>query len=300
MLQDVPEPGAPVPGTATVRVRHVAVNRGELHRLRERPPGWRPGWDFAGEVVAAYDDSGPQPGDLVCGFLLEGAWAQLVNAPLTQLSRVPDGVDSATACCVPVAGLTARRVLRLAGHAVGELSGRRILVVGAAGGVGQFAVPLARLQRAEVFGLTSSSDRFDVIHAAGATPLLVEDLRDHPDFFDAILESAGGGILAAAVGALARRGVIVTYGNSARSDTTFPTSAFYEREGRLLGYHLLKDVADDPPRDDLCDLVALVARDELPVRHRAATSWTAVNAVLEDLAARAIDGKAVLEVEHDG
>lgn len=298
-LQRVPEPPAPDPGCVTVKVKHIAVNRGELHRLRERPPGWRPGWDFAGEVVAAHDDAGPRRGELVAGFLLEGAWAQLVNAPVNQVASVPDTLGSATASCVPVAGVTARRILRLAEEMRGGLRGCQVLVVGAAGGVGQFAIPLALRAGADVHGLTSTPERRGLISRAGATPLLADDLQDHVERFDVILESAGGRVLATCVGVLARRGVIVTYGNSERAETTFPTSAFYEREGRLLGFHLLRDVEGDPPHADLRELFALVAAGDLPVHHGSPLPWTAIDAALDGLSARTLEGKAVVEVEHD-
>lgn len=299
-LRELPDPPPPGPGSVTVRVRHIAVNRGELHRLRTLPPGWRPGWDFAGEVVAAHDATGPQPGELVSGLLSEGAWSQYVDAPIGHLATIPPGVDTATAACVPVAGVTARRILRLARRAMGDLRGRAVAVVGAAGGVGQFAIPLALREGATVHGLTSTRERFGVIAGAGAIPVLTGDLGDHDDAFDVILENAGGRTLGAAVAALAHRGVIVTYGNSERSNTDFPTSAFYEREGRMLGYHLLQDVLHEPPHDDLRELFSLVASGELPVHHGPPAPWSALNDVLDELSARGIDGKAVLEVEHGG
>jgi NADPH:quinone reductase-like Zn-dependent oxidoreductase len=298
-IENAPGPPAPGPGTVTVKVHHIAVNRGELHRLRDYPAGWRPGWDFAGEVVATHDDDGPRTGEFVSGFLLEGAWGQFINAPVNHLARLPREVDLATASCVPVAGVTAQRIVRLALSVIGDLHGRSVLVVGAAGGVGQFAIPIARRRGADVYGLTSSRQRFGIIEGAGATPVLMAQLDRHADRFDVVLESAGGRLLAAVVRTLARRGVIVTYGNSERTDTEFPTSAFYEREGRLLGYHLLNDVIGRPPRHDLSELFDLVARGDITVEHRRPVSWTSANDVLDALAARTVDGKAVLRVEHD-
>src|SRR5215471_16726431 len=64
-----------------VRVTAISLNRGETRRaVQQAEPGWRPGWDFAGEVeTAAADGSGPRPGTRVVGILPSGAWAERVN-----------------------------------------------------------------------------------------------------------------------------------------------------------------------------------------------------------------------------
>jgi NADPH:quinone reductase-like Zn-dependent oxidoreductase len=85
---DEPAMGA---GDVLVRVRAVSVNRGELHRLEARQAGWRPGWDFAGEVLECGSATGGHTvGDRVFGTVPGGAWAERVAAPAGYLAQLPD------------------------------------------------------------------------------------------------------------------------------------------------------------------------------------------------------------------
>ncbi|MEC3980523.1 quinone oxidoreductase family protein [Amycolatopsis sp. H20-H5] len=188
-------PPVPEPGELLVAVRAVSVNRGELHRLADPAnAGWRPGWDFAGEVLAAANTSPGAgwltPGTRVFGMCANGSWAERIAVPSSQLARVPNGLSWARAAALPVAGLTALRTLRLASPpgvtgwvtapaGLGGLIGCRVLVVGAAGGVGRFAVRLAALAGAEV---TAVARRAGGLRELGAdhvleTPSLPEDGR---------------------------------------------------------------------------------------------------------------------------
>jgi NADPH:quinone reductase-like Zn-dependent oxidoreductase len=291
-FREVPDPPPPRPDEVTVAVRYFSVNRGELHRLREKPPGWRPGWDFAGQVLAASGASGLQAGQWVCGVVPGGAWAQVLNAPVSHLAPIPPGADPVDAACVPVAGLTAMRALALAG----PLADRTVMVVGAAGGVGQFALQFAHDAGAAVVGLTSSLARFDSIRRCGARPLLRSQLDGLVDEVDVVLESAGGSTLAAAVHALAARGTIVLFGNSERADTVLPTSRFYAKEATLVGYHLLQDLRRQPPALDLPNLLDRLAGGRLNVARAGPVPWSRIDQVLDNLARRRIDGKAVVEV----
>src|SRR4030095_12295790 len=89
---------------------------------------------------------GPRAGARVVGFLPEGAWAERVAVPTHALAELPEKVTVSQAATLPVAGLTALHALARGGL----LLGRRVLVTGATGGVGDFAVQLARLARAPV------------------------------------------------------------------------------------------------------------------------------------------------------
>src|SRR5256886_14046371 len=136
----------PVPdrGEAVVRVGGVAPDRGEVRRSAMAAAGWRPGWDLAGEVErAAADGSGPRVGARVVGLLPEGAWARRVAVPTHALAELPDKVTFSQAATFPVAGRTAL-------HALAKgvlLLGRRVLVTGATGGVGDFAVQRSEERR---------------------------------------------------------------------------------------------------------------------------------------------------------
>ena len=138
-LHDVPEPNV-APGEVLVDVRAVSLNRGEMRMLGTAADGWRPGWDFAG-VLHSDVPGGLRAGARVLGISAGGSWAQRVAVPAGWVAALPDTVTFARAAALPTAGLTALRTLRL-GPA---LLGRRVLVTGASGGVGRFAVQIARL-----------------------------------------------------------------------------------------------------------------------------------------------------------
>lgn len=141
-LADVAMP-EPAPGEALVKVEAFSVNRGEIFRLEDPRPGARPGKDIAGLVVqAAADGAGPAAGQRVAGHPEEGGWAEYAAVPAASLAPLPDSVPVTQAAALPLAGLTALRLLRTAGNVIG----RRILLTGASGGVGH------RFHTADVLG----------------------------------------------------------------------------------------------------------------------------------------------------
>jgi len=146
IIHDIAMP-QPLPSEALVRVSAISLNRGETRRSIQAEDGWRPGWDLAGVVEqTAAGGSGPHTGGRVVGFLPDGAWAQHVAVPSHALASLPDAVTFAQAATLPVAGLTALYVLAKRG----QLIHRRVLITGATGGVGDFAVQLVRLTGAHL------------------------------------------------------------------------------------------------------------------------------------------------------
>src|SRR5947207_13126385 len=139
VIRPIADP-APERAEAIVRVRAISLNRGEVRRAGMAEAGWRPGWDLAGVVdVAPANGSGPRVGARVVGVVLEGAWAERVAVPANALAELPDKVTFSQAATFPVAGLTALHALAKGGL----LLRRRVLVTGATGGVGAFAMRLA-------------------------------------------------------------------------------------------------------------------------------------------------------------
>src|SRR5260221_9679714 len=155
-------------GQSIVEVRAISISRGELRLLAMRPEGWRPGQDIAGVVShAAADGSGPPVGTRVVAMVDQAGWGERVAVPSSRLGVLPDGVSFAQAASLPVAGLTALRTLRLGGF----LLGRNVLVTGATGGVGHFAVQLAARAGAHVVGISRDLARGKALLDAGDVSL---------------------------------------------------------------------------------------------------------------------------------
>ena len=294
VIQSVP---APIPdrGEAIVRVRAISLNRGEVRRSGMAAGGWRPGWDLAGQVEkAAADGSGPRVGARVVGLLGEGAWAERVVVPTHALAELPEKVTYSQAATFPVAGLTALHALAKGGL----LLGRRVLVTGATGGVGDFAVQLARLAGAHVTASARRADQVAALRALGAHEVTVgEDIPESPKY-DVVIESVGGRTLGTALAALQRGGVCVTLGVSASAEVTFDTRTFFVTgRSTLYGFYLFTELGSEPASVGLRRLADLVAAGQLAPHVSLERPWKDIGQVAQDLMARRFPGKAVLTVE---
>lgn len=130
--EDRPDEPVPGPDEALVEVRAVSINRGEALDIADAAPGSPLGWDLAGVVVRAAESGGPEVGTRVAGVTGERAWATHAAVPIRHLAPIPEGLTAQVAAALPVAGLTAMRLLRR----LGDLAGCRVVVTGATGGVG--------------------------------------------------------------------------------------------------------------------------------------------------------------------
>ncbi|MEV0378508.1 NAD(P)-dependent alcohol dehydrogenase [Nonomuraea sp. NPDC050643] len=186
-----------------IRVRAACVNPGDLHFLRgtpyifrlmaglTRPKSPRLGNDLAGEVEAVGKNvTRFQPGDGVYGCA-PGAFAEYVvvreDGPV---ARKPGGLTYEQAAAVPTSGLTALQALRDKG---GLKAGQRILVNGAAGGVGTFAVQLAKAYGAEVSGVCSTAN-VELVRSLGADHVVdytKEDFTRSGRSYDLFLDNVG-------------------------------------------------------------------------------------------------------------
>jgi NADPH:quinone reductase-like Zn-dependent oxidoreductase len=196
-LQDVPEP-RPAPWECLVKVHAASVNPadwkimgGQWRFATGRRFPRRIGIDFAGTVVQA-GPRGFQAGDRVMGMvnpLRRGSMAEYVAVPAGALSRVPGNLDLASAAAVPVACATAHLALH---HRRRQLRGRRVLLTGAGGGVGHFALQLAALEGAEVTAVCGAR-KAALCRELGAARVVDYDREDPlatEQRFDLILDCA--------------------------------------------------------------------------------------------------------------
>jgi NADPH:quinone reductase-like Zn-dependent oxidoreductase len=292
-LRELPEP-QPQHNEALVAVNAFSLNRGELRSFRNNEEGWVPGQDIAGVVLSqAADGSGPASGARVVALTDECGWAQRVAVPAHRMAMLPDNVSFSQAATLPVAGLTALRTL----HYGSPLLAKRVLITGAAGGVGTLAVQLAARSGAHATAIVGRAERASGLKELGAVDVVV-GIENAPGRFGLILESAGGASLAHAVRLIEAKGTIVVYGNSSGEPTTLAFSDFRGApNARVQSFSYFYSESEDRFAPDLALLVSLMADGSLKPCIGATRSWRDIAAVAEQLRDRRVAGKAVLLID---
>jgi NADPH:quinone reductase len=278
-LADVADPAAG--DGVLVEVRHASLNHGDLNDARSGrlEPGAVLGSDVAGVVLWG---GSLEPGTRVVG-LVRGAFAERVVIPADSIAEVPAAVDLAQAAALPVAGVAALRALR----AAGTLLGKRVLVTGASGGVGRFAVRLAARAGAYVIASVGSPRRGDGLDAHE----VIVGLDGLGAPVDVVLDNVGGPQLVAAWRLLAPGGRLQSIGWSSDEPAIFPPYSTIGPAKSLTSF-----LANGPAGAELADLVRLVASGELAVE----IGWRGPLERFAEAAAalrgRRIAGKAVFDV----
>ncbi|MBI2911555.1 MAG: zinc-binding dehydrogenase [Chloroflexi bacterium] len=296
-LAEVP---LPTPGSseALVRVAAISLNRGETRRAQTGEPGTRPGWDLAGTVeTAAADGSGPRPGQRVVGLVRSGAWAEVVAVPTSSLAVLPEGVSFAQAATLPVAGLTAL----VAMEKRGGLLGSNVLITGASGGVGLFAIQIASLMGARVVGLVRQERHAGAVRDAGAHEVVASDDGSAAATlgpYDFVLESVGGGVLINAMSMLAVGGTCISIGHSGGDPQVSlnPQRTFGGRRVTLSALTVFNELPGDDAARALGRLARLVADGRLRPLIAVEAPWSEVGTVAQRLLDRSYPGKGVLLV----
>ncbi|HXA63144.1 MAG TPA: NAD(P)-dependent alcohol dehydrogenase, partial [Streptosporangiaceae bacterium] len=218
-------------GEVLVRVHAAGLDRGTWHVMTGRPyllrlvAGVRAprqpvaGLDVAGTVVAV----GPgvtrfRVGDEVFGFG-RGTFAEYTAAREDKLARMPVGLTFEQAAVVPVSAVTALNALTVAGHV---RAGQKVLVTGASGGVGSYAVQLARALGAEVTGVCSTA-KTGLVRSLGAAHVIdyaQDDFADGARRYDLIVDIAGNPALSRLRRALTPTGTAVLTGGEDGGNVT--------------------------------------------------------------------------------
>jgi NADPH2:quinone reductase len=261
-------------------------------------PNWRPGWDLAGVVEkAAEDGTGPHVGARVVGLLRAGAWAEQVSVPTDALAEIPENVTFAQAATLPVAGLTAYHAL----YKGGLLLGKNVLVTGASGGVGEYAIQLGRLCGAVVTAHVRRPEQEAAAREAGADNVVVGETPAEAKVygpFALMIDSVGGPVLGTVLGMVGEGTVVVSLGTSAGNSVTFDAQKFYGvGMASLYGLILFDELKKvESAAVGLARLAKLVGSGKLVPRISLEADWSEVDSVAQQLLDRAYPGKAVLSV----
>ncbi len=290
-----------------LRVEAAGIDRGTEHLLHGKPllarfeMGMRlpkrrvPGFDVAGTIVQiGAQVEGFAVGDSVCGIAL-GSFAEYAPALATKLAHRPPSVEANIGGTLAISGLTALQALR---DAAKLQAGHRVLVLGASGGVGTFAVQIAASMGAEVTAVCRAA-KADLVRSLGAARVLdyaTTDPTDGTELYDAIIDIGGRRRLRHLRRALVRGGTAVLVGGEGGGPITggFPGRMARGAILSLFGGRRLTGFVSKERGSDVAVLVAMVARGELRSQIDRVVGLDGVSGALQDLEAGRVCGKVAV------
>ncbi|MEM1242745.1 MAG: NAD(P)-dependent alcohol dehydrogenase [Cyanobacteria bacterium P01_H01_bin.26] len=304
-LVDIAKP-VPRDNEVLVRVKAASVDAGIWHLMRGKPFLIRliygglqkPKYSILGSAIAGEVEAVGQavnqfqPGDTVFGDLSEsgfGGFAEYVCAPATALAPKPNNLTFEAAATLPVSGLTALQALRDMGQVQ---AGQRVLIVGAAGGVGSFAIQIAKAFGTEVTG-RCSTQKLEMVRQIGADYAIDYTQPDASQPYDLIVDTAAYRPFTDYLPALKPSGTYVMVGGS--------TPEFFR--AMLLGPWIgkqqqrqVKCLTSQPKQDDLLTLKKLTETGQVTPFIDRTYPLSQVPQAIDDLEQRQIKGKVAITI----
>lgn len=282
-----------------VKVVANSANPADWHLLRGKPffarftsglfkPNQKiPGADFAGIVVETGKNvTHFKAGDKVCGeTLLGGAFAEYVSVPATVCGKFPDNISLVEMAGIPVAGLTALQALVTHGKIS---SGETVLINGASGGVGHFAVQIAKAQGAYVTAVCSSRNA-EFVKSIGADSVIAydkENIHLHNFHYNLIID-ANGNLTYADYKRMGDRGVMIGFTTMGHMLSTLIS--------KQLGKYPLIQFTAEANANDLQTLVNLVTQRKVQTKIDRLFPYTEIPEAISYIELMRTRGKVVMQ-----
>jgi NADPH2:quinone reductase len=306
-IEEMPDP-TPVAGQVVVGVRACGVNFPDLLVVQGKyqfkpPPPFSPGGETAGVVEAVGKGvEGLREGDRVMAMSIFGGMAEKLAADASQVLRIPDGVDFASASCVATAYGTTLHALRdRANLRVGET----LLVLGAAGGVGLAAVQIGKRMGARVIAAASTAEKLETCRRHGADLVVnyaTEDLKERVKALtdgagaDVVYDPVGGPYTEAALRATAWNGRVLVIGFTAGDIPKVPANLVLLKGSSLVGVFWGMALMRERPKliGQLEEILGWVKDGSLKPHVHATYPLARALDALRDVEQRRVQGKVVV------